>query len=455
MTERLVVIGGDAAGMSAASQARRRRGSDDLEIVAFERSSWVSYSACGEPYHVAGYVDPIERLVARTPEQFGEMNIDVHTRHEVTEIDLAARQVTVLQRDFGRFVREGFDILMVATGASAERPDISGANLPEVHELRTLDDAVILREIADSGRGKVVIVGGGYVGLEVAEAFHHQGWEVTVVTSGESVLEHALDADMGDWVVRSTESTGIAVVPGVRIRCINGKDHVESVGCEENGRDTLYPADVVILGLGAQPESELAASAGIPLGETGAIWVDERQRTKIEGVWSAGDCAEVRHRVTGRPVNVHLGTVANKTGRVAGINIGGGNATFPGVLGTAITKVCDVEIASTGFRLTPALEAGFDAVAATAKGTTTAGYWPSAEPLQIRAVAERPSGRLLGAQIVGGPGSGKRIDVFATAIWQEMTADELAWADLAYAPPFSGVWDLIHIAARKAWEALR
>ncbi len=449
MTERLVVVGGDAAGMSAASQARRLRPAEDLEIVAFERSSWVSYSACGEPYHVAGYVDPLERLVARTPAQFAAQDIDVRLRHEVSAIDLGRREVAVRDLDAGTETVTGFDALMVATGAAPIRPSISGVDLPEVFELRTLDDAAALRAIADRGPGRVVVIGGGYIGLEAAEAFLHREWDVTVLTATNSVLDRTLDPDLAAVVVETLQSLGARVVTGTRVRCINGTDRVESVGCDEE----TFPADVVVLGLGGRPQVELAAAAGIPLGPTGAIAVDDRQRTRIEGVWSAGDCAEARHRLTGGPVNLHLGTVANKTGRVAGIGIGGGDAVFPGVLGTAITKVCELEIASTGLRETDAAAAGFDAVSATAEGTTTAGYWPEASPMRIRLVAERGSGRVLGAQVVGGPGAGKRIDVFATALWNGQTAADLAWTDLAYAPPFSGVWDLIHIAARKAGEA--
>ncbi|GIU93306.1 MAG: flavoprotein oxidoreductase [Acidimicrobiia bacterium] len=447
MTRRLVVVGGDAAGMSAASQARRRLGPDRLEIVAFERSSWVSYSACGEPYFVAGYVDPLSRLVARTPEDFAARDIAVHVRSEVTEIDLDRRRVTVHALDEGRTFRVGFDDLVVATGATAVRPDIAGADLEGVFELRTLDDAAALRRVAEAGPGDCVVVGGGYVGLEVAEAFAVRGWRTKVLTSGPSVLERTLDPDLGAKVVDAMRARGIDVVLETQVRCINGSERVESVGCD----DATHPADVVVLGLGTRPEVDLAAKAGIPLGETGAIAVDRRQRTRIDGVWAAGDCAETFHRVTRRPVNPHLGTVANKTGRVAGINIGGGDAIFPGVLGTSITRVCDVEVASTGVRESEAEEAGIAAVSATATGTTTAGYWPEAAPLTIRATAERDTGRLLGAQIVSeGPAGGKRIDVFAVAIWTSMPAQELAWTDLAYAPPFSGVWDLIHIAARKA-----
>lgn len=440
------MIGGDAAGMSAASQARRRRHVDDLQITALERSSYVSYSACGEPYHVAGYVDPLERLVVRTPRQFESRDIEVRIRHEAVEIDMDTRSVTARNIQEGSSYRLGFDQLVVATGATAVRPPISGIDLPGVSELRTLDDAAWLRQRADGPKGPVVVIGGGYIGLETAEAFHHRGFGVVVLTSGQAVLDRTLDPDLGVKVVKALEDMGIRVVTETRVECINGAKQVESVGCE----DETHPANLVVLGLGSRPETELAAAAGIPIGDTGAIAVDSRQRTAIDGVWSAGDCSQAMHRVTGRPVNYHLGTIANKTGRVAGINIGGGDAEFPGVLGTAITKVCDLEIASTGLTSAAARQAGFRIVVGDAQGATTAGYWPAASPMTIRVIAEESTNRILGAQIVGGPGAGKRIDVFATAIWNDMTARELAWTDLAYAPPFSGVWDLIHIAARRA-----
>ncbi len=446
MTERLVVIGGDAAGMSAASQARRRRSAQDLRIIALERSSYVSYSACGEPYHVAGYVDPLERLVARTPQQFRDRNIEVRVRHEAVEIDMDKRRVAVRDIQENATYKLDFDQLVLATGATAIRPPIQGIDLPGVSELRTLDDAAWLRSRADGTPGPVVVIGGGYIGLETAEAFHHQGFPVVVITSGPAVLDRTLDPELGHKVVEAMETMGIRVVTGMRVNCINGEDRVESVGCE----DETFPAELVVLGLGSRAETELAHQAGIPVGDTGAIAVDRRQRTDIEGVWSAGDCAQALHRVTGRPVNYHLGTIANKTGRVAGINIGGGQAEFPGVLGTAITKVCDLEIASTGLTSAAAREAGYRTVIGDAQGNTTAGYWPTASPMAIRVIAEAATNKLLGAQVVGGPGAGKRIDVFATAIWNEMTALDLAWTDLAYAPPFSGVWDLIHIAARRA-----
>ncbi len=449
MTERLVVVGGDAGGMSAASQARRRRNSDELEIVAYERSSWVSYSACGEPYHIAGEVDPIEALVARTPEEFAAMDIAAHVRHEVVAIDTASGTVTVHRLDDNEIFDDHYDQLLIATGAKAVRPGITGRDLAGVHELRTLDDAVALRAIADAGPASVVIIGGGYIGLEAAEAFDARGWDVTVVSAHPGVLERMLDPDLGTVVVDSLRSRGIRVITDTRIDCIVGLEAVEAVEIGE----LRLPASAVVLGLGSRPEVEVAEAAGVPLGPTGAISVDDRQRTSIDGVWAAGDCAETRHRLTAKPANFHLGTLANKTGRVAGINLGGETATFPGALGTSITRVCDLEAAATGLQVDDAIAAGFDAVEGTAHGTTAAGYMPDARPMSIRVVAQRGSGRLLGAQIVGGPGAGKRIDVFATAIWNDMSARELEWTDLSYAPPFSGTWDLVAIAAREAARA--
>ncbi|HVR33534.1 MAG TPA: FAD-dependent oxidoreductase [Acidimicrobiia bacterium] len=451
MTDRLIVVGGDAAGMSAASQARRRRPPDDLEIVAYERSSWVSYSACGEPYHIAGEVDPLEALVARTPEQFEERGIDVRIRHEVMALDTASRTVTIRRLDDDYLFDDHYDHVLIATGAKAVRPPITGRDLPGVHELRTLDDAADLRAIADRGPDSVVIVGGGYIGLETAEAFEARGWNVTVISAHPGVLDNMLDRDLSLDVVAAMRERGIDVITDTRVNCIVGTDRVRAVEIASGE----LPAVAVVLGLGSTPEIELARAAGIPIGPTGAIVVDDTQRTPVDGVWAAGDCAEVRHRLTGRPTNVHLGTVANKTGRVAGINLGGDAATFPGTLGAAITRVCELEVASVGLSESDAVAAGFDAVAGTARGTTIAGYMPQTRPMTIRAVAERGTQRLLGAQIVGGPGAGKRIDVFATAIWNDMRADDLEWTDLSYAPPFSGTWDLVAIAAREASRASR
>ncbi len=447
---RLVVVGGDAAGLSAASQARRRRPEEDLEIVAFERSQYASYSACGEPYFVGGYVKSLDDLIARTPEEHTKRGVDVRTRREITAIDLENQTVTVHDLDGSGSSHVGFDLLMVATGARPADGGIEGMELDGIYSLRVLEDAERLRRAVGTGQvRRAVVVGAGYIGLEMAEVLQGLGVAVTVVTSAW-VMEKTLDPDMGELIAEKMRSMGIEVITGTKVEHMEGRNgRVARVGCER----LELPADLVVVGLGTRPDVELAEAAGIPLGPTGAIAVDDRQRTGVDSVWSGGDCAEARHRVSGRPVNIHLGTIANKQGRVAGIDIGGGEMRFPGVLGTAITRVNDLEIARTGLTERQAADAGLDAISATAEGTTTAGYWPDAPEMKIKVVVERGSGRLLGAQVVGGPGAGKRVDVFATALWNGMEASDLAWTDLAYAPPFSGVWDLIHIAARAGAEA--
>lgn len=444
MSERLVVIGADAAGMTAASVARRRnRG---LEVVAFEKSGYASYAACGEPYYVSGDIDPLDKLIARTPEQFAKAGIELRHHHEVVGIDTDRQTVEVLNHIDGSRSETGYDKLMYSTGAVAVVPPIPGIGRDGVHTLRTLDDADVLRSVATAGQGRVVIVGGGYIGLEVAEAFSTRGWDVTVVEGLNAVLPRTLDTDLGQRVVEAAEAMGIKIHTGVMVDRIEGTDRVTGIDCAGE----VIPADVVVLAVGTRPVTELAAEAGIPIGPTGAVAVDDHQHTGIDGIWAAGDCCEARHRVTGEAVSYHLATIANKAGRVAGFNITGGDVSFPGTLGTAITRIHDLEIASTGVRLADAAAAGIDAVDTTVSGRTAAHYMPESSPITVRLTTERGTSRLVGAQIVGGPGSGKRIDVFATAIWEEMTAEGFEWVDLAYAPPFATVWDISAIAVRKA-----
>lgn len=446
MTERLVVIGGDAAGMSAASQARRRRSPDELSIVVFEMSGWVSYSACGEPYFISGDVPELNQLIARTPAQFAEQSITVHLHHEVVAIDTEARTVTARTPD-GTERIEPYDQLMYATGTTPVLPPIDGIDLPGVFPLKTLDHAVAIDEAV--GRAKTaVVIGGGYIGLELAEAFFQRGLDTTLVTSGVTIMNRALDPDIGELVTNGVRDRGVRVITGSRVKALEGSDRVTGVVTDEG----VVDADIVGLGLGSSPVSRLAAEAGIALGPTGAVAVDDHQRTSVAGVWSAGDCAEAFHRISGQPANVHLGTVANKQGRIAGMNLGGEDATFPGILGTAITKFLDLEIARTGLSESEAQAAGIDYVAATTGSTTTAGYWPESAPMTLKVLAERGTGRLIGAQIVGGRSAGKRIDTLATGIWNGMDGVSFSMMDLSYAPPFSGTWDPVLVAARRAAE---
>lgn len=444
MPERLVVIGGDAAGLSTATNARRARPPEDLEIVVFERGDWISFSACGEPYFVAGIVDPVESLLALSEEDAAARGIQVRKRCEVTSIDTGAKSVTVRDANLGRTEVVEYDTLMYATGASARRVPIEGMHLRGVFEMHTLDDAIAARAAVDAGVQHAVIVGAGYVGLEMAEAFMHRGIETTLVSADDGILGPTFDRPMVELLMGQMRERGLRVELSHRVACLAGEDgRVAAVGCDER----TYPAEIVIVAPGTVPNVDLARAAGIAIGESGGVWVDDHQRTSVPGVYAAGDCVEATHRLSGRPVNIHLGTYANRQGRVAGINIGGGDVAFPGVLGTAISRFMDVEIARTGLTEAEAQDLGREVVVVEVEVPTAAGYWPDAAPMRLRAVADRASRVILGAQIVGGRGAGKRIDALALAIWNEMTADDLVNADLSYAPPFSGVWDpVLHVA---------
>jgi NADPH-dependent 2,4-dienoyl-CoA reductase/sulfur reductase-like enzyme len=441
-----VVIGGDASGMTAAAQAKRQR--PDLEIVALEKGRWMSYSACGIPYLIGGDVDDIGQLVVRTPEQHRAKGIDARARHEALAIDLDRREVEVRDLDEGTTYTLGFDQLLVATGAVPRRPPLPGFDDERVHGVQTLDDGADLLAHAQAERvERVAVVGAGYIGLEIAEAFLKRGASVTVVEREAEVMAATMDPEMSRHVREAMERHGVDVRTDTAVEGFDGRALVTADGPIET--------DLVILGLGVTPNSKLAEEAGIALGARDAVGVDIRQSTSREGVWAAGDCCESFHLVSHRKVHVALGTVANKQGRVAGINIGGGYATFPGVVGTAVTKLCDTEIARTGLTEREADQAGFGYVTATVLSTTRAGYFPGTKPLAVKVLAERNGGRLLGAQIVGQEGAAKRIDVLATALTAEFTVEDVLHLDLSYAPPFAPVWDPVLMGARKAWEAVQ
>ncbi|MEH1168729.1 FAD-dependent oxidoreductase [Micromonospora sp. CPCC 205539] len=454
MAQRLIVIGGDAAGMSTASQARRRRGRDDLEIVAFERGHFTSYSACGIPYWISGLVSDPEQLISRSPETFRtEFDIDVRMRHEVTAIDLDRREVVAQDLEHGGEVRERFDELMYAAGALPTKPPWADTDAAGVFGMQTLDDGAALRDwlVRKPEPRRAVVIGGGYIGVEMAEALIERGLSVTLVEQAEQPMS-TVDGDMAELVAEAMRGLGIKIRSGLPVTGLEQRDGRVSAVVTAEGP---IPTDVVVLGLGVRPNTALAKAAGFPLGPTGGIRVDRRMRVpELSGVWAAGDCVETLHRVSGMPVHVPLGTHANKQGRVAGINIGGGYATFTGVIGTAVTKVCDLEVGRTGLRERDATAAGFDFVSVVAESTTRAGYYPGTQPMTVKLIAERPSGRLLGAQIVGWSEAAKRIDTLAVALWNGMTVDDMTQLDLGYAPPYSPVWDPVLIAARKAVDAL-
>ncbi|MET8777197.1 FAD-dependent oxidoreductase [Nocardia sp. NPDC004654] len=454
MTERLVVIGADATGMSAASQARRMAGPAELEIVVFERGGFTSYSACGIPYWVGGLVAERDSLIARTAEEHRARDIDLRLHTEVLEIDVTGQRVR--SRDLGSGAESwtGYDQLVIATGARPIRPALPGIDAAGVHGVQTLDDGQALIDTLVATEGKrAVVVGAGYIGVEMAEALINRGYRVTVLDRGAEPMS-TLDPDMGALVRTAMCGLGIEIVSAAEVTEIRTDDsgRVRAVATA----DGEYPADVVVLGIGVRPETALARAAGLPLGEYGGLLTDLSMRVHgHENIWAGGDCVEVLDLVSGRLRHIALGTHANKHGQIIGANIGGGYATFPGVVGTAVSKVCDLEVARTGLREKDAHAAGLQYVTVTIESTSRAGYYPEPAPMTVKILAERRTGRLLGTQIVGREGAGKRVDIAAVALTARMTVEQMTALDLGYAPPFSPVWDPVLVAARKAVTEVR
>lgn len=445
---RLVIVGGDAAGMSAASQVQRL--CKDKDIVVFERGPHTSYAACGIPFFVGGLVGDDKRLIARSPREFQEQyGIDARVLTEVDALDLDRRAVrfhSVLTGDSGE---TPFDSLLLATGTEPISPQVPGREARGIFFANTLENALHLKRFLEETRPrprKAVVIGGGYIGLEMAEAFGCQlGMEVSIVEKAPHVMR-TLDPDMAVHVESALEKAGITLFLGESLTGFESEgNRVRTVVTDRR----ILQADVVLLALGVRPNSKLAAEASIPLGVRNAIRSDEHMRTAVRGIWAAGDCAEVRHVVSRRPTHIALGTIANKTGRVAGISIAGGNAFFPGTAGTAICRICSCEIGRTGLTEEEASEIGLPFVAASISETTKAPYYPDTGSITVKLLAEKGTGRLLGGQITGESGAAKRIDVVATALSAEMTVQAMIDLDLAYAPPFSPVWDPVQVAARQ------
>lgn len=479
MAERIVIIGGVAAGMSAAAKARRLN--HKAEIVVYEKSGYVSYGACGFPYFIKGEIPGIEKLLARTTEQLIQDGIQVYTRHEVVAIHPTNRCLEVVDTGSGREFSDRWDSLILATGGHILRPQIPGSSLAGIFGLRTVEDALAIKAWIETRRPRrVVILGAGYIGVEMAEALRAHGLGVTIVEAQAQVLP-GLDADMAGFAQAALERNGVDVVLNAGVTSFIGESLVRDITARVIGRlagsagpevqaltgdptaglrvreavlgfGTL-PADMVILGMGGRPNTALASQAGIALGTTGAVAVDNQQRTNIPGIWAAGAMAETYHRLLDRPIYMPTAPVANKQGRVAGTNAAGGQATFPGIFGTAVVKVFDLTVAQTGLTEKQAMRAGFQANSATITSSSRAAYMPDSVPVHVKLVYEAGSQRVLGAQMAGDASVAKRVDVISAALqagWDIATLSEL---DLSYSPPYAPVWDPVLTAANIAGRA--
>jgi CoA-dependent NAD(P)H sulfur oxidoreductase len=443
--KRLLIVGGVAAGMKAAATARRQ--DSELDIVVLQDEADVSYSACGLPYHLADSTAiPRQSLIARTVERFRADKIDLRVRHRVEAVDLAARRVTVNDIAAARDEVIAFDQIIFATGARPITPPMHLAKgaIPVV-TLRSFLDADRLRQLTPS-LSRAVIIGGGYVGLEMAETFRSLGMAVTIVEAMPRLLS-GFDPAVGQAVVAHLASHGIKVSTDARIFEVTPK------GIELQGGG-LIDADLALVATGVRPRVDLMIVAGISLGATGAVAVDERMQTDVEGVYAAGDCVESRHIVSNKAVWYPLGDVANRQGRVAGINASGGEARFPGVLGTAIFRVFDLVVARTGLSFAQARDAGFTPERIAIKAPSRARYMSLTRPIEVILTVDRGTARILGAEVFGTDAVDKCIDILATATWAGLTVDSVADLDLAYAPPFSPVLPPVHVAADVARKQL-
>lgn len=391
-------------------------------------------------------VEKPEDLVVKGPEDFkSKQNINVHVNHEVLEIDGKQQRVYVEGKSDGQGWWEPYDELMIATGALPVRIQVDGADAAGIFGISTLDSGLeICHFLEESNPERAVVIGGGYIGLEMAENLIQRGLAVDLVELNKEVMS-TLDTDMGKLVSDALMGIGVNLYREERFdgfKTKNGK-----VSAVVTDKRTL-PADIVVMGIGVKPNTRLAEKGGIPLGPTQGIKVNALMQTETEHVWAGGDCAESFHVVARQPIHIALGTVANKHGRVAGLNIGGEYDTFPGVVGTAVSKICDIEVARTGLQEKEAQSLGMKYVTKVIHAKTRAGYYPEAGTISVKLIAEKVTGRFLGGQIVGKEGAAKRIDILATALHAGMTLREIINLDLSYAPPFSPVWDPVATAAR-------
>ena len=438
----MVVIGGNAAGLSAASQARQQK--PDWDVIVFEKGPYISYGSCGIPYYIQGLVSRLEQLIIVTPREAVEKRkLDLRMHHTVTAINPVEKTVTV-ETPVGSRVNESFDYLVIATGAVPITKGISFTPSPYIHTVNNLDDGAAVRQLIEERKPATgAVIGGGYIALEVLEALKARGLETHLIHRRED-LTRTFEKELSDLAKAEMEKEGINLNLN---RSVHGLE-------EQNGRVTVHTDrgelvyDLVIVATGVKPESTLARDSGIELGVKDAIRVNEYMQTNYPYIFAAGDCAETRNLITGKPAHVALALKANKEGVIAGLNASGRRETFKGVLGSAVTKFCNLGLARTGLTLGEAEKEGFAAVKFTFTNYSRAQYYPGGGTITMILIADKKDGRLLGAQMAGPLDSVKRIDVYAAAITAGFTLDDLYQLDLAYAPPFSPVYDPVVLAGR-------
>lgn len=440
----LIIIGGVAAGMKAAAKARRE--SQQVKITVFTDEEHISYAGCGMPYFVGDVIKEKKKLIIREPAYFKAMhNIDVLTLHRAIAIDARLKQVAVKNMKTGQDLTFSYDKLIIATGALPIVPSLPGISLGNIFTLRTVADAVRIKSLVDSGKVKnVVVAGSGFIGLEMAENLSLRGVKVVLVELLGQILP-PFDEDMARLVQSHLTEKGVEVITSDGVKSFEGNRENYVTGVNTGKRQ--LPADMVILSVGVSPNTGIAIDAGIQVGATRAITVNERMETNVPDIYAVGDCAENTHLITGKPAWIALGSTAAKMGRVAAINALGGNDTFRGVVGTTIMKVFGMNVAKTGLCEREAIKAGYTVESAIIPASDKSHYYPGCKDIIIKLVADVNTKKLLGAQIVGEGVIDKRIDVIATALSFGATVDQISKLDLAYAPPYAMALDAIIVAA--------
>lgn len=438
---KVIIIGGIAAGMSAAAKFKRLSPNDD--VVVYEKGDIVSFGACGLPYYVGGFFDDSNEMIARTPEAFREAGVEIHTKHEVTNVDFSNKKVTVKNLNTNEVLEESYDKLMIASGARAIIPPIKNIDLENVVTLKSMDDGNKLRELMSKEENKkIAIIGAGFIGLEAAEAAKHRGKEVTVIQLQDRVLQEVFDKDITDLLEEELRENGVNLLLSETVTELIGDGKVSKV--KTNKRE--IEADIVILATGVKPNTDFLNCDEIKMIRNGAIVVDKYGRTSVEDVYAAGDCATINSLITDREIYVPLATGANKLGRIVGENLAGQNNSFQGSMASSCIKVMDMEAARTGLSEKEVLNLGFNYKTKFITDMNQTSYYPGRERIYVKLIYDAHTRVILGGQVAGYKDAVQRCNVLAACIYEKMTTEQLGMLDLCYAPPFSRTWDVLNVA---------
>ena len=438
---KVIIIGGIAAGMSAAAKFKRLSPNDD--VVVYEKGDIVSFGACGLPYYVGEFFDDSNEMIARTPEAFREAGVEIHTKHEVTNVDFSNKKVTVKNLNTNEVLEESYDKLMIASGARAIIPPIKNIDLENVVTLKSMDDGNKLRELMSKEENKkIAIIGAGFIGLEAAEAAKHRGKEVTVIQLQDRVLQEVFDKDITDLLEEELRENGVNLLLSETVTELIGDGKVSKV--KTNKRE--IEADIVILATGVKPNTDFLNCDEIKMIRNGAIVVDKYGRTSVEDVYAAGDCATINSLITDREIYVPLATGANKLGRIVGENLAGQNNSFQGSMASSCIKVMDMEASRTGLSEKEVLNLGFNYKTKFITDMNQTSYYPGRERIYVKLIYDAHTRVILGGQVAGYKDAVQRCNVLAACIYAKMTTEQLGMLDLCYAPPFSRTWDVLNVA---------